>query len=73
MGKFEVEVESTVKINTIIEIEAMNECEVELIVDQLARNYPDQLTELLELPIYDYEIKSIGDLQDRYYGNGIRI
>lgn len=73
MGKFEVEVESTVKISTVIEIEAMNECEVELIVDQLARNYPDQLTELLELPIDDYEIKSIGDLQDRYYGNGIRI
>lgn len=73
MAKFEVEVESTVKINTVIEIEAMNECEVELIVDQLARNYPDQLTELLELPIDDYEIKSIGDLQDRYYGNGIRI
>ncbi|PTJ54238.1 hypothetical protein [Mammaliicoccus sciuri] len=73
MAKFEVEVESTVKINTIIEIEAMNECEVELIVDQLARNYPDQLTELLELPIDDYEIKSIGDIQDRYYGNGIRL
>ncbi|MEX5935910.1 hypothetical protein [Mammaliicoccus sciuri] len=73
MAKFEVEVESTVKINTVIEIEAMNECEVELIVDQLARNYPDQLTELLELPIDDYEIKSIGDIQDRYYGNGIRL
>lgn len=73
MAKFEVEVESTVKINTVIEIEAMNECEVELIVDQLARNYPDQLTELLELPIEDYEIKSIGDMQDLYYGNGIRL
>lgn len=72
MGKFEVEVEATVKINTVVEIDALNECDAEHRVGQLARCYPEELTDLWDMPIDDYEILSIGKVTDEYLGNGIK-
>lgn len=72
MGKFEVEVEATVKINTVVEIDALNECDAENKIGQLASCYPEELTNLWDMPIDDYDVLSIGKVTDEYLGNGIK-
>lgn len=72
MSEYIIEVETTVKIRKTIEIDALNECDAEHIVGQLASRYPEELTDLWDMPIDDYDILSIGKVTDEYLGNGIK-
>lgn len=72
MSEYIIEVETTVKIRKTIEIDALNECDAEHRVGQLARCYPEELTDLWDMPIDDYDILSIGKVTDEYLGNGIK-